>query len=103
MLGFSPGGSISQLHRFLLISSVIFIVSLNTGINGFNGYYAYIFDKYCFLECAFYGNATYILPVDNWEILSQKTKQELIEKKEVIEKIVHRQEWFGKIENAFHI
>ena len=73
------------------------------GINGFNGYYAYIFDKYCFLECAFYGNATYILPVDNWDILSQKTKQELIEKKEVIEKIVHRQEWFGKIENAFHI
>lgn len=28
------------------------------GINGFNGYYAYIFEKYCVLESAVYGNAT---------------------------------------------
>lgn len=70
------------------------------GINGFNGYYAYVFDKYCFLECAYYGKATYILPAENWEILSQKTKQELIEKKEVVEKIIHRKDWFRKITEA---
>lgn len=71
------------------------------GINGFRGYSAYVFDKYCFLECAFYGNATYILPAENWETLSQKTKQELIEKQEVVEKIIHTKDWFEKIETAF--
>ena len=44
------------------------------GVNGFKGYYAYLYDNYCVLESAFYGNATYIIPKDNWEELSQKTK-----------------------------
>ena len=43
------------------------------GLNGFNGYYAYIFKNYCVLESAIYGNATYIIPKENWEMLSQKT------------------------------
>ena len=45
------------------------------GINGFKGYYAFIFSKCCVLESAIYGNATYIIPKENWEILSQKTKK----------------------------
>ena len=32
------------------------------GVNGFKGYYAYLYDNYCVLESAFYGNATYIIP-----------------------------------------
>lgn len=51
------------------------------GVNGFKGYYAYLYDNYCVLESAFYGNATYIIPKDNWEELSQKTKRELFDEK----------------------
>lgn len=40
------------------------------GLNGFNGYYAYVFENSCVLESAVYGNATYIIPKENWEILS---------------------------------
>jgi len=63
------------------------------GINGFNGYYAYIFSNHCVLESAIYGNATYIIPKNNWEQLSQKTKQELIDNKQVVAKIIHNANW----------
>lgn len=39
------------------------------GINGFYGYFAYVFDNYCVLESAVYGNATYIIPQENWKLL----------------------------------
>ena len=51
------------------------------GVNGFKGYYAYLYEKYCVLESAFYGNATYIIPKNNREELSQKTKRELFDEK----------------------
>ena len=63
------------------------------GLNGFKGYYAYIFEKYCVLESAMYGNATYFIPKENWEILSQKTKQELFREDKVLKKIIHNEKW----------
>lgn len=63
------------------------------GINGFNGYYAYVFNKCCVLESAIYGNATYIIPKENWEKLSQKTKKELFDENKVIAKINHTEKW----------
>lgn len=63
------------------------------GINGFGGYYAYVFKKYCVLESAVYGNATYIIPKENWDTLSQRTKQELLDENLVVEKIVHTANW----------
>lgn len=63
------------------------------GINGFKGYYAFIFSKCCVLESAIYGNATYIIPKENWEILSQKTKKELFDENKVIGKIDHTAKW----------
>lgn len=72
------------------------------GINGFGGYYAYIFKNYCVLESAAYGNATYIIPKENWEILSQKTKQELLSNDLVVEKIVHTANWKYVIRKVIH-
>lgn len=69
-------------------------------INGFNGYYAYIFSKHCVLESAKYGNATYIIPKENWEILSQRTKQELTDQKVVVEKIIHTENWSNTIRKS---
>ena len=71
------------------------------GINGFKGYYAYLFEKHCVLECAFYGNATYIIPKDNWEVMSQKTKKELIDEKVLIAKLEHNQNWKRNIAGVF--
>lgn len=70
------------------------------GINGFKGYYAYIFKNYCFLESAIYGNATYIIPKENWENLSQKTKQQLTDNNFVVDKIIHTEKWKYKVKKA---
>lgn len=67
------------------------------GTQGFSGYYAFVFDKCCVLESAYYGNATYIIPKEDWEILSQKTKQELFDEKKVLAKINHTQKWNDNI------
>ena len=63
------------------------------GINGFEGYYAYVFESHCVLESAIYGNATYIIPKENWEELSQKTKQELLDDNVVVAKLIHNERW----------
>ena len=63
------------------------------GINGFEGYYAYVFENHCVLESAIYGNATYIIPKENWEELSQKTKQELLDDNVVVAKLIHNARW----------
>lgn len=71
------------------------------GINGFKGYYAYLYENYCVLESAFYGNATYIIPKDNWEELSQRTKKELIDEKKLVGKIDHTEKWKKNIAGIF--
>lgn len=67
--------------------------SFYDGINGFKGYYIYIFSHHCVLECAKYGNATYFIPKENWEQLSQKTKQQLTDENKVISKLIHNAKW----------
>lgn len=71
------------------------------GINGFRGYYAYLYENYCVLESAFYGNATYIIPKDNWEELSQRTKRELIDEKKLVGKTDHTDKWKKNIARIF--
>jgi len=71
------------------------------GLNGFSGYYAYVFKNYCVLESAVYGNATYIIPKENWEVLSQKTKQDLTHDNVVVEKIRHTEKWEKTIRESF--
>lgn len=71
------------------------------GINGFKGYYAFVFANYCVLESAVYGNATYIIPKENWEILSQKTKKELFAENKVVGKVDHTAKWEQNIRSKF--
>lgn len=71
------------------------------GINGFKGYYAYIFGECCVLESAIYGNATYIIPKEDWEVLSQKTKKELLDENKVIAKIEHTEKWQQNVRSKF--
>lgn len=68
----------------------------NTKVSGKNGY-----DKCCVLESAIYGNATYIIPKENWEILSQKTKKELFDENKVIGKIDHTAKWKQNVSDKF--
>ena len=75
--------------------------TIGEGINGFFGYYAFVFNNICILESAFYGNATYIIPKENWEILSQKTKQELFDNNLLLSKIIHNENWEPRLRAEF--
>ena len=74
---------------------------IGRGINGSYGYFGYVYNNICIFECAIYGNATYIVDSSNWEELSKMTKRELIESENVVEKLIHTEKWFGKIEKIF--
>lgn len=87
-------------HRLEYIEKYHFEKAVE-GVNGFKGYYAYVSKKYCVLESAIYGNATYIIPENNWEILSQKTKKELFDEGYVIKKIDHTKSWEDTIRTIF--
>lgn len=87
-------------HRLEYIEKYHFEKAVE-GVNGFKGYYAYVSKKYCVLESAIYGNATYIIPENNWEVLSQKTKKELFDEGYVIKKIDHTKSWEDTIRTIF--
>lgn len=74
-------------------------IERNIGSNGFQGYYAYIFEKICVLENPFYGNATYIVNRNDWEKLSKLTKKQLINSNKLIKRIEHNSNWFEQINN----
>lgn len=86
---------LSYVERYNATTSV-------EGINGFKGYYAYLFENYCVLESAYYGNATYIIPYDNWEELSQKTKRQLFDENKVVAKIDHTEKWKQNVACMFN-
>ncbi len=84
---------VARLKKLEMYSAVEIV----EGICGFKGYYAFVFRDYCVLESITVGNATYIIPSDNWEARSQMTKQELLYENLVIKRIVHKKMWKAEI------
>ena len=74
---------------------------IGQGINGSFGYFGYVYKNICIFECGFYGNATYVVGSANWEELSKKTKKELVESKDVLDKLIHNEKWFENISEIF--
>lgn len=75
------------------------------GTGGFAGYFAFIFDDICCLECNYYGNATYIIPKLGWEKISKLSKYELLNSKEIIARINHTDKWaieFSKLMKKYN-
>lgn len=69
------------------------------GTGGFTGYYAYIFNKTCFLESGAYGNATYIIAKNEWKSLSKLSKNDLSKTNKILEKIIHNEKWEQEIKS----
>lgn len=69
----------------------------------FEGYIVLIFahTRRVLLECPVYGHAIYVIDSD-WENLSQLTKQELLAHHDAT-KIVHRGDWFWRVEQELEI
>ena len=76
-------------------------ICVGKGINGSFGYLAFVFQKICIFESCYYGNATYVIGSLNWKELSKKTKKELLDEKDVLEKVIHNENWTNKMEELF--
>lgn len=68
------------------------------GINGFQDYLVFVFDKICILETNKYGNATYIVKKENWKTASMLTKAELLNSDFIVDRIIHNEDWKNKID-----
>lgn len=68
------------------------------GINGFQDYLVFVFDKLCVLETQKYGNATYIIKKQDWKYASTLSKKELLNSEFIIDRIIHNEEWNKKID-----
>lgn len=64
------------------------------GLGGFSNYIAYIFPELglVLLESLEYGNATYVLN-DDWEVVSQMTKAEILSQGLHEERLIHSKGW----------
>lgn len=71
------------------------------GLNGYLGYYAYIFEKICVFESACYGNATYIVNSTDWEETSKKTKKQIKDEGLLLELIIHTTKWEENFDSSY--
>lgn len=74
-------------------------VAIGTG--GFNGYVVFGFPRlgFCLLESQEVNNATYVLNEALWEKVSMLSKAEILDGKLHIDRLVHRESWFGAVRN----
>jgi hypothetical protein len=75
------------------------------GMGGFDGYTVFGFIKQgvCVLECPQVNNATYVLPMESWEAVSQMTKAEILNANAHKSRIVHTRSWFDSLDAALTI
>lgn len=71
------------------------------GANEFNRYYAYIFSDrgIVVVESPDYGNATFVLPIENWEENVQKTKGDIVNENLHLKRVPHDENWANTILN----
>ncbi|MCC9597422.1 MULTISPECIES: hypothetical protein [unclassified Rubrivivax] len=73
------------------------------GIGGFEGYtvFGFVKQRLCVLECPQVNNATYVLPMESWEAVSQMTKAHILDANAHKARIVHTRSWFDALDEVF--
>ena len=70
------------------------------GMGGFDGYavFGFVRQKLCVLESPHVNNATYVLPMESWEEISQMTKAEILSAGAHTARLVHTRSWFDTLD-----
>lgn len=70
------------------------------GAGGFEGYTVFGFVKQglCVLESPQVNNATYVLPMESWESVSQMSKAQILDSKAHTARVVHTRGWFDELD-----
>jgi hypothetical protein len=72
------------------------------GIGGFEGYtvFGFVKEGLCVLESPQVNNATYVLPMESWETVSQLTKAQILDAQAHKARIVHTRSWFDAMDKV---
>lgn len=99
----APGSAVPVLRRLELLTKEHEPDLVAVGRAGFAGYFVFGFQQRGIhvLESLEYGNATYVLG-DDWAELSQLTKAEILREDLHLARVVHRQGWERRIQDALH-
>ena len=72
------------------------------GLGGFDGYavFGFVTQALCVLESPHVNNATYVLPMESWEAISQMSKAEILDAGAHTARIVHTRGWFDALDGV---
>ena len=75
------------------------------GLGGFDGYTVFGFSNagVCVLESPKVNNATYLLPMESWEAISQMTKAEILDTKAHKARLIHNRTWFADLDRTLNL
>lgn len=75
------------------------------GMGGFDGYtvFGFVRQGVCVLECPQVNNATYVLPMESWETVSQMTKAEILSAEAHKARIIHTRSWFASLDSILGV
>ena len=75
------------------------------GRGGFDGYTVFGFSNagVCVLESPKVNNATYLLPMESWEAISQMTKAEILDAKAHKARLIHTRNWFADLDRTINL
>lgn len=75
------------------------------GMGGFDGYtvFGFVKHKFCVLESPQVNNATYVLPMESWEAVSQMSKAEILNANAHKARIIHTRSWFDALDSILDI
>lgn len=98
----APAGNQSVLWARLLAVGEKRPDFVAVGTGGFDGYSIFGFEakKLCVLESPKVNNATYILPLESWETLSQMTKAEILDARAHKGRLIHTRSWFNALSDV---
>lgn len=100
MVARAPAGNQTVLKARLAAVGAKLPDFVAVGQGGFEGYAAFGFvaKRLCVLESPHVNNATYVLPMDSWEAISQMSKAEVLDTGAHTARLVHNQGWFDGLE-----
>lgn len=101
----APAGNQSVLRARLAAVGEMKPDFVATGLGGFDGYsvFGFVRKKLCVLECPQVNNATYVLPMESWEAVSQMSKAQIVDSKAHKARIVHTRAWFTALGDVLRI
>jgi hypothetical protein len=101
----APGGNQNVLRARLTAVGEKKPDFVAIGMGGFEGYtvFGFVRKGRCVLESPHVNNATYVLPMESWEAVSQMSKAEILDAGAHTARLVHTRAWFDALDEVLDV